>query len=242
MHQEKYSLKWQTYPDHLKSMMKELMMQFIYLGEATFYEERMNEFLAVGKLLEIKELCNAETEEVENEEYDQISPSDPVTSIEEFDEPKVASNNDAEGGGVVSTNFKHKCDQCNKTFASSGSLCNHKKAVHQGVKYSCNQCDYQATLKGNLDIHIQSKHEGVKYSCNQCNYQATQKVSLSQHIQSKHEGVKYSCNQCDYQATKRGNLSGHIQSKHEGVKYECNQCDFASSWQPNLINHRKKSH
>ena len=26
MHQEKYSLIWQTYSDHLKSMMKELMM------------------------------------------------------------------------------------------------------------------------------------------------------------------------------------------------------------------------
>ena len=26
MHEEKYSLKWQTYSDHLKSMMKELMM------------------------------------------------------------------------------------------------------------------------------------------------------------------------------------------------------------------------
>ena len=107
MHQEKYSLKWHTYSDHLKSMMKELMMnedfsdvtlvtedkkqiranisilsacspvfkdilkiekhsnqimylrgvqfpemesimQFIYLGEATFYEERMDEFLAVA--------------------------------------------------------------------------------------------------------------------------------------------------------------------------------------------------
>ena len=121
MHQEKYSLKWHTYSDHLKSMMKGLMMnedfsdvtlvtedkkqikaninilracspffkdilkkdknsspivylrgvqysemesimQFIYLGEATFYEKRMHEFLAVAKSLKIKQLCNAETE------------------------------------------------------------------------------------------------------------------------------------------------------------------------------------
>ena len=119
MHQEKYSLTWGSYSDHLKSMMKELMMnedfsdvtlvtedkkhlkaninilsacspvfkdtlkkeknsiqimylrgiqfsemesilQFIYLGEVTFYEERISEFLAVAKSLEIKELCNAE--------------------------------------------------------------------------------------------------------------------------------------------------------------------------------------
>merc|ERR1712020_492068 len=39
----------------------ESITQFIYLGEATFYEERMNEFLAVAKSLEIKELCNAQS-------------------------------------------------------------------------------------------------------------------------------------------------------------------------------------
>ena len=34
----------------------ESIMQFIYLGEARFYEERMSEFLMVSKNLEIKEL------------------------------------------------------------------------------------------------------------------------------------------------------------------------------------------
>ena len=108
MHQEKYCLTWQTYSDHLKIMMKELMMnedfsdvtlvtedkkqikahinilsacspvfkdilkkernsssiiylkgvqyseiesimQFIYLGEATFCEERMDELISVTR-------------------------------------------------------------------------------------------------------------------------------------------------------------------------------------------------
>ena len=121
MHQEKYSLTWQTYSDHLKSMMKELIMndhfsdvtlvtedkkhikaninilstcspvfkdvlrkkdnsnqimelkgvqhsemepiiQFIYLGEATFSKEKISEILAVAKSLKIKELCSAATE------------------------------------------------------------------------------------------------------------------------------------------------------------------------------------
>ena len=129
MKQEKYSLTWQTYTDHLKSMMKDLMMkedfsdvtlvtedkkhikaninilsacspvfkdilkkdknsnqiiylrgiqysemesilQFIYLGEAKFYEERMNEYLGLFISLEIKELCNPESksnDELEDE-------------------------------------------------------------------------------------------------------------------------------------------------------------------------------
>ena len=126
MHQEKYSLTWHTYSDHLRSMMKELMndedfanvtlvtedkkqikaninilsacspvfkeilkkdknsnqiiylrgiqfseiesiMQFIYLGEATFYEERMDEFLSVAKSLEIKNLCIAEPDSTDEQ-------------------------------------------------------------------------------------------------------------------------------------------------------------------------------
>ena len=61
-------------------------MQFIYLGEASFYEERMNEFLAVAKSLEIKELCNASPEE--NNEPDELPPCDPETST---DGPYVCS-------------------------------------------------------------------------------------------------------------------------------------------------------
>ena len=140
MHPEKCSLTWYTYSDHLKSMMRELMMnedfsdvtlvtddkkqiraninilsacspvfkdilrkeknsnqimylrgvqfpemesimQFIYLGEATFYEERMDEFLAVAKSLEIKELCNAQPDP-NDDSADEPSSCDPVTSTE----------------------------------------------------------------------------------------------------------------------------------------------------------------
>ena len=38
-------------------------MQFIYLGEATFYEERMEEFLDVAKSLEIKQLYITEPDD-----------------------------------------------------------------------------------------------------------------------------------------------------------------------------------
>ena len=37
----------------------ESILQFIYLGQATFYQERMNEFLNVGKSLEIKEISQS---------------------------------------------------------------------------------------------------------------------------------------------------------------------------------------
>merc|ERR1739838_1184053 len=228
MHPEKYSLTWHSYSDHLKSMMKELMMnedfadvtlvtedkkqikanasilsacspvfkdilkneknsnqimylrgiqfpemesimQFIYLGEATFYEERMDEFLAVAKLLEIKEICNAETESC-SEADDEPSPNDQEKSTEMVEEPNFISHqmktqtSQERRKRVVGVNGTYECDECHKTYSHRKGLNAHKQSAHQGVKYVCDQCDYQATEKSNLTRHIQSKHATQIYS------------------------------------------------------------------------------
>ena len=225
MHKEKYSLTWHTYSDHLRSMMKELMlnedfsdvtlvtedkkhinaninilstcspvfrdilkinrksspiiylrgvqhsemesiMQFIYLGEATFYGERMDEFLDVAKSLEIKELLNAAKESID-EVVDDHS-SDPVT----------ATRNNFEAKTVISDQIPRAQQQ------------ERQRKHFEGVNY------YLASTQKSSTRHIQTKHEGVMYDCDQCDQQFTRKSSLTLHIQSKHEGVKYDCNQC----------------------------------------------
>ena len=53
---ENYSKSPVIYLRGILSYEIESILQFIYLGKATFYQERMNEFLQVGKSLEIKEI------------------------------------------------------------------------------------------------------------------------------------------------------------------------------------------
>ena len=179
----------------------------------------MNEFLAVAKSLEIKELCNAEPESTKDQD-DETTPSNPVTSAEERGEEIVPSDHLANQvlqkriKEVVSVNGDFECEPCQKTFISKRSFYQHKQSVHEGVKYACDQCDYQASRQDHLTTHIQSKHEGIKYACDQCEYQATTQGNLTVHIKSKHEGVKYSCDQCDYQAGYQSLLNRHMQSKH----------------------------
>ena len=273
MSQDKYCLAWQNYSDHLRSMMKEMMMnedfadvtlvtedkkhlkaninilsacspvfkdtlkkeknssqimylrgiqfsemesiiQFIYLGEVTFYEERISEFLAVAKTLEIKELCNAETK------------VEPV---------RVRPRVDRVSG-------KFECEQCHKTYSCRRNLNCHKQSVHQGVKYACDQCDYQATTKGSLTVHIQAKHEGIKFPCDQCDYQGSQQSSLYTHKLSVHQGVRYTCDYCDFQGTQQSTVTRHIQSKHEGVTYACDHCDYKATRPFHLSKHILSKH
>ena len=285
MYKEKYSIKWNAYLDHLKSIMKEFMIdeefsdvtivtedkkqikaninilsasspifkdilkkeknsntilylrgiqysemetiiQFIYLGEATLSIERIEEFLALAKSLEIKELVEAlEIKELEsNNELDDEPSSfnpDPVIKLEEenvkFDDLTKPAQHQRRG--VSGSKSKHECNQCQRTFSGSGALSNHKKSVHQGVEYACDHCDFICKGHGSLARHIQSIHEGVKYACDQCNYEATSQSNLTLHIQSKHEGIKkYACNQCDFKASQREKLSKHVLSKHNHLK------------------------
>ena len=144
----------------------ESIMQFIYLGKATFYEERTDEFLAVAKSLEIKELCNAQPEPGD-EPGDEPSSCNPVTSTENLEKETVTSEQmkmqalqerQNKNGGV---NGKYECDQCHTIFSHRQTLYHHKQSVHEGVKYACDQCDYKASWKRNLSKHIKSTHEGV---------------------------------------------------------------------------------
>ena len=221
----------------------ESILQFIYLGEATFYEERMDEFLAVAKSLEIKELCNAEPE-TKNEPNEETLKSDPVTPTDNVEEQTVTSD-------VIKSHAQQKrrrkygqyeCEPCQKTFTLQQNLTRHIQSVHEGVKYTCDQCDDQFSQKSSLSAHIQSKHEGIKYACNQCDYQTGYQSDLTRHIQSVHEGVKYACDQCDYQSTHQSNLIVHIKSKHKGIRYDCDKCDYKATQNRDLKTHIINKH
>ena len=306
MHQEKYNLSWTSYSDHLKSMMKELMMsedfsdvtlvtedrkhikanihilsscspffqeiwkkekhlgpkvmylrgiqysemesimQFIYLGEATFYEEHMEELLAVARSLEIKELSNSAPEIVDFDD-DPIEPVIETKMMNDVTDHITKQEPKYEREGVVSPNGKHEgvkypCDKCDYLANRQYQLTRHIQSMHEGVKYSCDKCDFQANRQENLTRHIQSIHEGIKYTCDWCDYQAKRQDKLTKHINSKHGGVRYACDWCDHQAKRQDHLTKHIQYKHQGVKHSCDQCDYQSLHKSHLARHIAVKH
>ena len=93
----------------------ESVLQFIYLGEATFYHERMNEFLNVAKNLDIKELGK--------------------NVVDDIEENKVDIKNH---GGIK----PYKCQQCNFQAANKGNFTYHMQTKHDGIKYPCQKCSF----------------------------------------------------------------------------------------------------
>ena len=168
------------------------ILQFIYLGEAKFYEERINEFLLVSKNLEIRELSkDVEIDEADPSNQHQKYITDFVNfdhnnSIEEEESSTIESEPEPTREVIPSIGSKFQCPRCDKLFSHKWNVYKHIKSAHEGVKYACNECDHQVTDQTSLRRHIQAKHGGVKYDCNKCDYQTTRQSHLKRHFKSKH--------------------------------------------------------
>ena len=120
----------------------ESILQFIYLGEAIFYEEKMKEFLNVAKNLDIRELAKG------------IEDVDEAAAVNEDDTviETVGSPIEADDVGEPST------QDIVKPAAAGGQHKTHSKAVTKEYKYECQQCDKAYTKTYHLTRHIQSVH------------------------------------------------------------------------------------
>ena len=229
--QESYELQSVVYLRGINQLELKTILEFIYSGQASFQQERMKEFLEVGKDLQIMEI-----KDVPEEENTLIEES--VDEIEKG--MSTAANGTSQHMSVPSNSTK--CPQCDVVFVQRRSMLEHIRYKHEGVRYPCSQCDYKSTKQFNLKTYIESVHEGFKYPCSQCDYKATQQINLKIHIESVHEGVRYPCSQCDYKATQRINLKIHIESVHEGVKYPCSQCGYKATSQSSFRKHMNRTH
>ena len=219
----------------------ESVLQFMYLGEATLHQERMNNFLDVARDLDVKEIGNSV--DVDDEE---TATSDKMTeSFEDTDDISndfTVNNQNTHVPAVVTDSRKYQCQQCDYKATQICNLNIHIKSKHEGMRYPCQQCDYEATTPGDVNKHVKSKHEGIRLPCQHCHYKAYDSSSLLRHIRSKHEGIRYPCQQCDFKATQQNGLIIHVKSKHEGIRYPCQQCEFKATSLSILSRHVKVRH
>ena len=179
---ENYSTNSVIYLRGILSHEIESILQFIYLGQATFYRDRMNEFLQVGKSLEIKEI-NSDIRSFVNEEIDD-------TQVHQFEQMNEIPTN------ISVDTYPHQL-RANISPKQEIIMSNQRSKIQNDAEFSCDQCDKKYGSQRALNVHYRSFHEGVKYPCDQCNYKGTQMGHLQQHIKSVHEGIKYSCEQCN---------------------------------------------
>ena len=157
------------------------ILQFMYLGQATLYQDRMNMFLSVAKSLEIKEIGNDEdcdvADSTQGAEYEKnIDPNiedlyketfivNPLIADGEMDQFICPQN---EAG-------QYPCNKCARIYTK------------RKLRYPCDNCSYKATSKYNLLNHVQGVHEEKKFPCELCGYKFSHVQNLNAHKKNKHQ-------------------------------------------------------
>ena len=193
----------------------ESVLQFMYLGEASFMQDRMNEFLLVANNLQIKELhknieIEDNDEELQNKERT-LTENESTTAKVSQDPVPIFENQSLVQSSRSRDGVSGTCQPCDKYYAN---LKQHTKVKHSGINYECPHCKHKSSTAANLRIHVQSKHEGAKFPCDQCDYTASTKMGVKFHRDLVHLGKRYPCDECDSTFTQNHQLNIHKEKLH----------------------------
>ena len=190
----------------IQSCELEPILQFIYLGQATFYKDRFDEFLSVANSLEIKEifkndeeLGNIESHSLETEKCNEVVTNHDnengikkefiiQQSVAEQDDLNETVKKCLQQVNITRENKPlpkyFSCEPCDVQYTCETSLYRHNKVIHKGFRYTCDLCDAKFIDNRDLHTHVKLVHLGISmYKCGNCNNQFTRKGSLTLHKQ-----------------------------------------------------------
>ena len=229
----------------------ESILQFIYLGEATFSYEKIEEFIRVAQDLEVKEIANgmetADGSDQEKQATDERSDSGKDELI-----PDSSEKEPADEGKI-----NYPCSQCEYKASTERGLMRHTEFVHQdlavkeitnGMKISegkgSDQEEQRLDSLKEEPISDFTEKEKLTYPCDQCDYKGSISPSaLQRHIEFVHQGRRFQCEECDYQVVSKSLLKAHIRLVHLNiVDFSCDQCDYQATTKFHLRAHVKGKH
>ena len=158
------------------------ILEFIYFGQASFYHDRIQNFIRIGKDLQIREI------------KDVCDPTD-LKNVTESGEHKEEMNHENDISDYVPppNNKVQQCPNCDASFTHKSSMLRHIKTVHEVSddipimsKVKCPDCDASFINRSGMLRHMRSVHGEKKFSCDQCNFVASRNDVLLRHVRHAH--------------------------------------------------------
>ena len=209
----------------------ESILQFIYSGEASFYQDRMYDFLQAARSLEIEEIFNVASDSPDSDSDDHDEPTNEITGADTQMEENLEKTHETDSDdydkptGKVAGAYTQVEENLEKTLETG----NEKRKVKSKSEVSlffCRSCEKTFTRNSTLKLHEETVHEGIKYNfkCQKCPKEFAHLATLKQHGEVVHEGIKYKCKECPKEFSIVQNLKNHTKVIHRGIKHKCKQC------------------
>ena len=185
-------LKTQAHPHPLiymrgmKSNELAAMVDFIYLGEASVFQEQLETFLALAEELELRGLNGSSEEKAAEYPKEYFTQNERGVDLDQ-------KQNKTEG---LISNVKYKTKifegeivPIQQTKAKQNSIVepDTMAQIQSMIKkridgYFCTNCDHKSNKISHMREHVESHIEGLEYPCNLCNKVYRSSVSLRMHL------------------------------------------------------------
>ena len=180
------------------------MVDFLYFGEASVYQENLESFLAIAQELQLKGLMGSKNGETEAKQKPpkMAAPQkrgNPANKVEEnvakssgqslanLDKEIIFNENDA-GALALPSNIDENLQELEEQVNSMMTR-TEKRNIHGQPIYQCTMCGKEAK-NAHLKYHIEAKHlEGVSIPCNHCPNMFRSRSILAAHICKTHRNI-----------------------------------------------------
>ena len=239
MYQENYSLTWHTFSDHLRDMMRELMMNDEFADVTLVTEDKQHikahknilsscspvfrNFMTFDKksssIFYLRGINFSELESIIQFIYFGEA-SLCVEKINEF--LSVAKSLEIKG-------LNNADAETNEFNDTSHLIVPPRESEAEEVMNNQNLVEDQIGETSLPDNQKMNQSVNEKFKCDQCEEEYGMLSHLQAHNESRHKDVEYPCDQCEYKATQETNLWTHIETRHKMDKYNCHQCYYQAT-------------
>lgn len=245
-----------------------LIVEFVYLGQCEIDQDFLEQFLKIGRDLDItglteEDLTRSEEEIVVVEEEN--TTLDVKEQVDPLDVHKNEGNNDfaellrvcnlpetrAQNNEIRSSQqgaeskFSLKVLKANPIMEENDRKYLPNLAIQK--TYKCQICQFNTSNKIDLIKHRLAQHKRqttpkVDYKCNQCSFKCDSESNLVHHTTNQHITKKFDCDKCGVSFSNMGSFTIHKISKHEGIRFKCEKCDYKTEDKVKLRRHKLSVH
>ena len=243
---EEYNLKLDSYPDHVKGLLKEIITDPVFKDVTLVFDDL--QILKANR--NVLGVCSPVMKKIL-----QIDPSkSPLLYLKGLKITDIEAMIDFVLFGEVKVQQDHMDD-----FLKSAQNLEIRELCKRGLEKT-EPVEVEVKADENIDADTDTlspdanpeiKLEPIwtpDYSCKLCDNDYTGskygKNALKIHNQREHIKIRYPCNRCDFQARGTSDLNKHIRAIHEGIKFECDYegCNYKCAARNMLKYHAQFKH
>ena len=166
----------------IKSNQLRLLLEFMYLGETSVYQEDLNDLLKVGEELQVKGLAGG-SQSFSQQELEEFKPKGFIKR--EFRDQPQDKKESSETKGIIQK-VKPVAVLNTEDIQSQINLMMEK--TPEG-KYKCKHCgkiSLSHSSKRNIQMHIETHLTGIRHPCTQCKKVFRTSNSHTVHVRTHH--------------------------------------------------------